>query len=152
MIDPLVDEDTVIVLPSGHALANSASAPLAALAKESFILYPRALNPCGYDAAIEACRQAGFSPKLGQEAPQVISVMPLVAAGLGVSIVPRSASRIVVDGVSYLSIEGDAPHVGISLAHRRHERSPALQNFVAVARREAHAWGARVTGESARAG
>jgi DNA-binding transcriptional LysR family regulator len=130
----LVDEDTVIVLPAGHALSGLASVPLAALAKETFVLFPRALNPCGYDSVIAACERAGFSPTLGQEAPQVVSVMPLVAAGLGVSIVPRSTSRILVDGVSYLPVKGDAPRMEICLAHRRGDRSAAVRNFVAVAR------------------
>jgi DNA-binding transcriptional LysR family regulator len=131
---PLVDEETVIVVPSGHALGNLASAPLAALAKEIFVLSPRALNPGNYDAIIAACRQAGFSPVLGQEAPQIVSVIPLVAAGLGVSIVPRSMSRLSVEGISYLTIEGGAPRAAICLAYRRDDRSPAVKNFVAVAR------------------
>jgi len=48
--------------------------------------------------------------------------------------VPQSTGRIQTDGVIYLSIEGDAPRALISLAHRRDDRSPAVQNFVAVAR------------------
>ena len=132
--EPLVDEDTVVVLPTGHALSNLGSVPLAALAKETFVLFSRALNPCGYDSIIAACERAGFSPVIGQEAPQVVSVMPLVAAGLGVSIVPRSTSRILVEGISYLSIEGEAPRMEITLAHRRGDRSPVVQNFVAIAR------------------
>jgi DNA-binding transcriptional LysR family regulator len=59
----------------------------------------------------------------------------MVAAGLGFSIVPRSLARICRDGVAHLSIEGDGPRALISLAHRRDDRSPAVQNFVAVARR-----------------
>ena len=86
-------------------------------------------------AIIEACQQEGFSPKLGQEAPDIVSIMPLVAAGFGVSVVPRSASRFLLDGVTYLSIEGNTPRAEVSLAHRRHDRSPAVQNFVTVARR-----------------
>ena len=62
------------------------------------------------------------------------SVIPLVAAGLGVSIVPQSMSRILLDGVSYLAIEGDAPRVKICLAYRRDDRNPP-NGFVAVARR-----------------
>jgi DNA-binding transcriptional LysR family regulator len=131
----LVDEDTIIAVPRNHALSNVGAAPLTALAKEKFVLFPRALNPCGFDSIIAACRRAGFNPKLGQEAPQVVSVMPLVAAGLGVSIVPQSASRVVIDGVSYLAIAADAPRMQICLAHRRHDSSAAVKNFVAVARR-----------------
>jgi DNA-binding transcriptional LysR family regulator len=133
-IEPLEDEDVVIVLPAGHRLSHSASVPLAALAKETFILFPRALAPDPYDSFIAACHRAGFGPALGQEAPEIVSAIPLVAAGLGVSIVPRSTSQIMTDGVSYVPIEGDALRVGICLAHRRHDRSPAVHNFVAVAR------------------
>jgi DNA-binding transcriptional LysR family regulator len=135
----LVEEDTVMVLPTGHVLEGAPSAPLAALAKEAFVLYPRTINPGNYDAIIAACHRAGFNPVLGQEAPQVVSVAPMVAAGLGVSIVPRSTSRIHADGVFYLPIEGDAPRAEICLAHRRDDRSPAVQNFVAVARRATRA-------------
>ena len=133
-LDPLVDECAIMVLPSGHPLSRSPSAPLSALAKETFVLFPRELNPSNYDAIIAACHRAGFSPKLGQEAPQIVSTIPMVAAGLGVSIVPQSTDRILLDGVVYLPIDSDPPPALISLAHRRGDRSQAVQNFVAVAR------------------
>jgi DNA-binding transcriptional LysR family regulator len=124
----------MIVVPTRHALSEAGSAPLAALANETFVLCSRDQNPGCHASIVAACQRAGFHPKLGQEAPQIVSVIPLVAAALGVSIVPRSASRILVDGVSYLSIEGGAPRSLIGLAHRRHDRFQAVQNFVAVAR------------------
>jgi DNA-binding transcriptional LysR family regulator len=139
VIDPLVDEDSVIVLPNGHGLSHLASVPLAALAEEMFVLYPRALNPGNYDAVIDACRHAGFNPILGQEAPQIVAVAPLVAAGLGVSVVPRSTVRILPDEVCYRPIDGFAPRAEICLAHCSHDSSRAVQNFVAVARRVAAA-------------
>jgi DNA-binding transcriptional LysR family regulator len=134
-IEPLVDEDTVIAVPAGHALSGLASVPLAALAKETFLLFPRALQPDAHDLVIAACHRAGFNPAFGQEAPDIVSSIPLVAAGLGVSMVPRSMGRILVDGVQYLPIEGDAPRVEICLAHRRGDTSPAVQNFIAIAHR-----------------
>ncbi len=91
-IEPLVDEPTVMVVPTGHPLAGSTAVPLRAFAKDVFVLYPREINPDVYDSAIAAFNRAGFAPKLGQEAPQIESVIPLVAAGLGVSIVPQSMS------------------------------------------------------------
>ena len=66
---------------------------------------------------------AGFSPALRQEAPEIVSAIP-GAAGLGISIVPRSTSQIMADGVSFVPIKGDMPRVGICLAHREHDRSP----------------------------
>jgi DNA-binding transcriptional LysR family regulator len=135
ILEPLFDEEIVIIVPLGHALSGAASAPLAALAGEPFILPPREVNPGVFDSIISACHRAGFNPKLGPEVPQVVSTVPTVAAGLGVSIVPRCISRIKVDGIVYLPIEGDAPRAGVSLTYRRDDRSPAVQEFVAVARR-----------------
>jgi DNA-binding transcriptional LysR family regulator len=137
--EPLAEEGAVMILPTAHArlFGNLTSAPLSVLAKETFILWPRALNPSSYDAIIAACRHAGFEPMLGQPAPQMVSIIPLVAAGLGVSIAPRSLSRIHADGVFYLPIDGDEPRSRIALAYRRNDHSPAVRSFVAVARREA---------------
>jgi len=135
ILEPVVHEEMVIVVPSGHPLSASASAPLAALSKETFVFYPRELNPTAYDSVISACKYSGFSPVLGQTAPQVVSVIPLVAAGLGVSILPRSTSQILADRVRTLSIDGDEVRAEISLAYRARDCSGAVQNFVEVARR-----------------
>ena len=135
-LELLADEPTVIAVPVGHPLSRSTSVPLRAIAKETIILqHPRELNPENYDSIISAFKSAGFSPKLGQEAPQIVSVIPMVAAGLGVSIVPRSMSGILTDAVVYLSIDGNAPRASLELAYRQHDHSPAVQNFVTVARR-----------------
>jgi DNA-binding transcriptional LysR family regulator len=132
----LVDEDSVMVLPSGHPLSGRAAAPLSALAHETLILHARAVNPGGHDLIVAACRHAGFEPILGQSAPQIVSIVPMVAAGLGVSIVPQSISRIAIEGVFFLPIEGGGPRSEIWLAYCRDTRSPAVRKFVAVARRE----------------
>jgi DNA-binding transcriptional LysR family regulator len=133
----LVEEDIMMVLPTGHRLSNFKSAPLSALANETFVLWNRALNPGEFDTLIAACRRSGFEPVLGQLAPIVTASIPMVAAGLGVSIVPRSVARIQADGVFYLPIEGNELRVQIWLVHRRNGRSAAVQNFIACARRQA---------------
>lgn len=134
VIEPLVNEEMVMVLPTAHRLSALVAAPLKALAKETLVLPPRTINAGYYDAITSACRRAGFDPILNHhEAPQLVYIIPLVAAGLGVSIVPRSTSRIQLDGVLYLPIEGDAPRAEISVAYRYDERSPVVKNFVAVA-------------------
>lgn len=134
-IEPLVDENAVMVLPAGHPLTGSASAPLAALAKETFILWPREFNPGAYDSVIAACHRAGFSPVLGQAAPEIVSVIPLVAAGLGVGVAPRSTVRLFAGGFFCLPIEGNELRTEIGLVYRRDDRSTAVHNFVAVAHR-----------------
>ena len=99
--NPLLEEDMVAALPAGHRLARSKSVALAALAREDFILYRRSQGPGLYDAIVTACGNAGFSPRVVQEAPRMLSTLSLVAAGLGVSIVPASMERLKPDGVVY---------------------------------------------------
>jgi DNA-binding transcriptional LysR family regulator len=109
--------------------------PLAALAEETLILFPRAIGPGLHDAIIASCQRAGFSPRLGQEGPQISTMVHMVAAGFGVSIVPRSIAQIQLEGVAYIPIEGEAPRAPISLAYRRDDRSTTVRNFVASAKR-----------------
>jgi DNA-binding transcriptional LysR family regulator len=113
----------IIVLPEWHPRARDRSMPLAALASDTLILFPRAIGPGLHDAIIASCQRAGFSPKLGQEASQTVSIIHMVAAGFGVSIVPRSLDQIRAEGAVYLGIEGEAPRAPISLAYRRDDRS-----------------------------
>jgi DNA-binding transcriptional LysR family regulator len=89
----LPDEPMVIALPASHPLARRSKLPLAALADEPFILFPRLVGLSLYDDVVLACRKAGFELTVAQEAPQISSVVNLVAAELGVSIVPASISQ-----------------------------------------------------------
>jgi DNA-binding transcriptional LysR family regulator len=131
----LVDEPMAAVLPASHPLAGAAAVALEALAAETFILVPRAIGPGFYDAIIAACRAAGFVPRLGQEAPQMPAMVPMVAAGFGVSVVPESLQQIRTEGIVYRAISGGVLRAPISLAYRRDDHSQGVRNFVALARR-----------------
>lgn len=90
VINPLLDEPMVVALPSVHALAQSdygdTALWLKAFASETFIVFGRREGPGLYDVTMAACRRAGFSSQLGQEAPRITSTLGLVAAGLGISL------------------------------------------------------------------
>lgn len=131
--EPLVNEPMVVVLPESHPHADDPCVPLTLLAPETIILFPRAIGPGLHDTVIASCQQAGFSPRLGQEAPQIPSIVHLVAAGFGVSIVPRSIAQISAQGVRYVDIQGDGPVAPIALAYRRDDRSAVVRNFIALA-------------------
>jgi DNA-binding transcriptional LysR family regulator len=73
---------------------------------------------------------AGFEPIIGQLAPQIASVVNLVAAELGVSIVPESMCQLQVSGVTYRPIAGQTPTARVALAYRRGETSPVVRNFI----------------------
>ena len=70
-VHDLDDEPLVAALPAAHPAASQAALPLASLAGEAFVLTPRDLGPTLFDAAVAACRDAGFEPVLGQSAPQI---------------------------------------------------------------------------------
>jgi DNA-binding transcriptional LysR family regulator len=129
----LSEKPMVAALPASHPAASQQAVELATLSEDTFLLFPRAIGPMLYDSIINACRKAGFEPVIGQIVPQIASIIVLVAAELGVSIVPASMSQIQVAGVTYRAIAGDAPTEALALAHRRGETSPIVRNFIARA-------------------
>ena len=137
-VHSILEDPMVAALPAGSPLAIARARhplPLAALAGEIFILYRRPLGPGLYDAIIAACQRAGYSPNIGQEAPRMLATLSLVAAGLGVTLVPQSMRRLRVHGVIYRTIDSAAGLVApLNLAYRRSETSPAARRFTALAR------------------
>jgi DNA-binding transcriptional LysR family regulator len=129
LVDAVLDEPMVAALPVGHALTVESATPLAIsdLAREAFVLYRRPAGPGLYDAILAACRAAGFSPALAQEAPRLTATLSLVAAGLGVSVVPASMQRLGGEGIIYRALSGcpglSAP---LNLAMRRSDQPPTL--------------------------
>ncbi|RXH02179.1 LysR family transcriptional regulator [Bradyrhizobium vignae] len=142
VLEPLGSEDSVVALPKSHKLGRLESVPLALLSKEVFVFYPRELNPDNYDAVIAACRAAGYNPILGQQAPQTVAILPLVAAGLGISIVPRSATKLLSTDITYVPIEGHVLRSDLCLARRSRDASRAARDFVLLARSLVRAKGA----------
>ena len=131
---PLFREEMLVALPADHALAARPRVALAALAEETFILYPRRNGRALYDDIVGACQAAGFNPRVGQEAPQMGSTITLVASGIGISIVPASMIYLATPGVTYRPIDGAAPRAPMSLVHVDVASSAVARAFVAVVR------------------
>jgi DNA-binding transcriptional LysR family regulator len=133
-VRPLLDEPMVAALPRGHPLSRIGEPlSLGALANETFILYRRPVGPGLHDAIIAACDRAGFSPQIGQEAPRMLSTLSLVAAGLGVTVVPQSMSRLEAEGVAYRALDPAAElSAPLNLAYRRGEISAAVRRFISL--------------------
>lgn len=142
-IETMMVEEMIVALPAGHPLVRNKrrkSVPLAALAEEVFVLNRRPSGPGLYDTIIAACRAAGFSPRVEQEARKNLSTLSLVAAGLGISIIPASMRHVELESVSYLSID-DAPGLAapLHLAYRDSGQSGAVKRFIVEARKCAKA-------------
>ncbi|HEY9545342.1 MAG TPA: LysR family transcriptional regulator [Solimonas sp.] len=121
-IETVIDEDMLVALPSGHPLAHRASISLLALSIEPFVLFSRAVGAGLHDEIVAACRVAGFSPRVVQEASQVTSIVNLVASGLGVSILPASMQHMHTDGVTFRPITRPVPKARLSLIWRHEDR------------------------------
>jgi len=129
----LSEEPLLAVLPGKHALARRTKLKLSDLARETFVLFPREIGPTLFDTVVLACREAGFQLRLGQTAPQIASIVNLVAAELGVSLVPASMRQIQTKGVVFRELHDTSAVARLSLAWRRGDTSPFLKNFVECA-------------------
>lgn len=130
---PVSEEPLVAVLPSDHAAVTAGVLDLACLKDEPFILTPREVGPSIYDIIMEACQRAGFTPIIGQVAPQMLSVVSLVAAGLGVSLVTSTMRHLHLEGCTYCDLGPSGPTTHLALALRKLERSPVVRNFRDIA-------------------
>jgi DNA-binding transcriptional LysR family regulator len=140
-IYPLCTEPMMAALPTGHPLARKSARgglPLSALSDDTFIAYAREQGPAIYEATVAACLKAGFSPRLGQEAPRVTSALSLVAAGLGIAIVPASMRRMGMENVVYRDVRSATQlKAFLRISTRSNESSIVVQNFLTIVRRMA---------------
>jgi len=97
-------EPLIVALPETHHLADRAKVELRQLSTEPFILFPRSQAPGLYDLIVSLCQQAGFSPIAAQEAIQMQTIVSLVAAEMGVAIVPASMQNFQRSGVVYKAL------------------------------------------------
>jgi DNA-binding transcriptional LysR family regulator len=142
-VEILLNEPMVVALPRGHALGERGAGEAVGmrdLKYESFIVFARQQGPAIYDSTLTACQRAGFSPRVVQEAPRVTMALGLVAAGLGISVMPASMQRIALDGVVFRAIDDRAGLTAVlALGWRKNDASPTLANFVRLVRRMAAA-------------
>jgi DNA-binding transcriptional LysR family regulator len=136
-LDVIRREPIVAVLLALHPLTARRQVPIQMLAHEPVVMYPRQLGLGFYDLVITLCRQAGFSPFIRQEAREMQTILGLVAAGLGVSLLPASVSYLRSEGVVYRELEQMDSTVELALAWRSETHSAVVQTFLAIAKETA---------------
>ena len=126
-------EHTVAAIPEGHPLAALRRVPLRRLAAESLVLFPRRQAPGYHDLLIGRLAATGVTPHVAQYAPEMMTIIGLVAAGIGVSPVPASLSHLAIDGVTYRPLSG-APDTELVAVTRAAEQSALVAAFLTAAR------------------
>lgn len=130
---PLAADHFVCCLPEDHALARERSVRLTALAQETFVMFARDVAPANHDNVIALFHRAGIHPHTRHAARQWLTVVSLVALGMGVALVPASLAQAGVQGVRFVPIAGlRHPTVGV-LAWHEETDTPALRVFLACA-------------------
>jgi DNA-binding transcriptional LysR family regulator len=96
------------------------------------VLFPRDQAPGFHDLLIDSLAGAGAAPRVIQYAPEMLTIIGLVAAGTGVSLVPASVGRLALDGVTYRPVSG-APRSELVAVTRAGEDSSLVRAFVSEA-------------------
>lgn len=128
-LDPLI-----VALPADHPRAAHRSLRLADLAEESWVLFPRELQTVYVELILDACRKAGFVPRIGQEASQLHALSGLVSAGVGITMLPQSMAAAPRQGVVYRTLRESPPSLPMHLIWREGDLSATAGRFVELAR------------------
>jgi DNA-binding transcriptional LysR family regulator len=127
----LYSDPMMAVLPASRR-AKTKSVRLADLSKESFVLFHREGAPPLFDTITRMCNQAGFSPKVECEPNMMQTMLTIVAAEQGVSIVPACVRNLRSDGVCFYRLQPDDVRVELVAAWKKQAPSVALRAFLGV--------------------
>lgn len=134
----LFEERFVACLPCGHSLASKREIDVEELRHDVFVMFSREPSPAYYDHVIAICSAGGFQPKVRVAAALVLSVVALVASGIGVSLVPESVSRAGIDGAVYVPIRSVKRQPSAFVAWHPQREVPGLEALIETVRRVRH--------------
>lgn len=124
-------EPLVLVLPEDHRLVDEPTIGVQDLRTEPFVMYSAASRSVVNDAVVRSCLAAGFYPHREHEGAETSILLALVAAGLGVALVPDSVRTIALGGVVVRPVHG-AESVELALAWRDDDTSPLVDNLLST--------------------
>nr|WP_051548170.1 LysR family substrate-binding domain-containing protein [Sneathiella glossodoripedis] len=121
-----------MVLPTSHPLAKSKVLTLSDFASDEFITFAPETSPNLHNLIIQCCSDAGFIPKIVQTAPQIQTHISLVAAGLGVSLVPECAAQVTHPNVAFRKFKSrkSVNTTTMAIACLKARDNPVLKAFI----------------------
>ncbi|VVE51854.1 LysR family transcriptional regulator [Pandoraea pneumonica] len=135
---PIVREPLMLALPAGRGSASGEPVSLADFADEPLVIFPRRVAPAFYDIIMGCYAALGLTPRVGQEAIQMQTIVSLVSAGMGVALVPQSLCHLRRTGVEYRALRETSTLIETGLLWRTAEVTPVLEGFLETARGVAH--------------
>jgi DNA-binding transcriptional LysR family regulator len=133
-VEHLLDEPVQAVVPTGHPAARRRRVDIASLAGDSWVMQAPA-SPC-QELVMRVCATAGFAPRVSATCGDYRSILRLVAAGHGVSLVPELALDAPPQGVCALPTQPSiSRRINALVPHDRVDE-PAVRIFVGALRAE----------------
>src|SRR4051794_3418125 len=131
----LMEEPLVAALPIGHPLLDQASPlRLKDLASEPLILYPSKPRPSYADQVLSILHARGLKPTLSRDVRELQTALGLVAAAVGISLVPAAVQRLRRDDVVYRPLDDETATSPIIMVHRRHDPSREIAAVLQLVR------------------
>jgi DNA-binding transcriptional LysR family regulator len=134
VVETLRHEPVVALLASRHPAMAKPELHLAELRDDWFISYPDNPPSTLYQLTQTACEAAGFRPRIRQVVADSAALVALVAADLGVALVPASLSHLKISGATFRPLSSPQLSTGLALAYREHETNPLVRRFLETAR------------------
>jgi DNA-binding transcriptional LysR family regulator len=125
-------ESYALAIPAGHPLTPKKSVRITDLACEELIFFPRSSQPNLYDEWMTIFSSYGFNPVVVQEAATKAASISLVAAGMGVSIVPESTAKRAPEEVLFKKLSGKQPSLEFHIVYKEKSTHPSRDNFISM--------------------
>lgn len=141
-VQSLQEEELVLAVPESHPLAGQKSADLKTLSHETFVMFQSREGPAFETLVLNACSNAGFLPRVEHGASQMLTVLALVDAQVGIALVPASMQAVAMPHLRYVQLRQGRRRINfpVALAYDPHNDNPVIPLFLStVLRRKAEA-------------
>ncbi|MBM4481301.1 hypothetical protein GS444_20425 [Rhodococcus hoagii] len=132
LVERIFEYERILVgLPSDHPLADQESVGMEQLRHEPWVMFPGTRGSSVREMGLRLATEAGYQPRIAQEAPDSYTILGLVAAGVGVTLTVSSVSHVATPGLRLVPLDGPARYLTATLVHRQNP-SPATQAVLDV--------------------
>lgn len=129
----LATDRLVVAMPRDHRLHDRPGLTIADLAGEDFIFFPRRMGVGIHDQILELCRKRGFAPRIVQEGTEATTIVGLVAAGLGIAILPAGLRYIRIPNILFRDLADEDAVTELLLAFRAGEADAKVSQLLHLA-------------------
>lgn len=125
-------EKLIVALPASHKLVERENIKLSQLVGEPFIIFSQSRPSPYYEFILRLCAEAGFQPSVVQQVGEIQTALGLVAAEIGITLVPASTQNLHREGVIYRPLAAPQPTIEMIMQYRKDETSLVVARFLEV--------------------